>query len=371
MTHTPSRVWINTNANAAPDWVVEAMVTAEIRSDGSFDIGLADASVTVNRNDAVFEFNGQVHACSPRLVKEKLAALAGADNPVVVDLAAKEAPRQEIAVPAAAAVVDKPLKIKPMVGSPPAPQFVSIADLQVDDTYQRSIEGGASRRLLVKIAENWDWRLCLPLIVSRRGRQMFVIDGQHRLEGARLRGDIHHLPCVVFDFGDPKAEAELFVQANRSRRAMNKLDDFHAAVVAGDTKAVAINDVVTAAGLVVGRNQAWQFWKPGEVVFVAAVQRVLHTKGKATAANALGLIGRAFEGLILIGIGPLFEALSTFLFEREKDGRPVDLALMERILRDVGIPGWREAVAETDSASERSAVMLAAVTDNYNEAEAN
>ncbi|MEW5208206.1 hypothetical protein, partial [Bacillus cereus] len=71
------------------------------------------------------------------------------------------------------------------------------------------------------------------------------------------------LPVVVFDFDDPRAEAELFVQANRSRRAMSKLDDFHAAVIAGDAKAVAVNDVVTAAGLAVGRIQAWQYWKQG------------------------------------------------------------------------------------------------------------
>src|SRR3546814_16693938 len=112
-----------------------------------------------------------------------------------------------------------------MTGSPPAPQFAQIDQLLVDDSYQRSIEGGASQRLIVKIAENWDWRLCLPLIVSRRQGALYVIDGQHRYEAAKLRGDIRDLPIVLFDFDDPKAEAELFVPANRRRRRMGGLDD--------------------------------------------------------------------------------------------------------------------------------------------------
>src|SRR3546814_1597119 len=95
-------------------------------------------------------------------------------------------------------------------------QFATTDQLLVDDSYQRSIEGGESQRLIVKIAENWDWRLCLPLIVSRRQGSLYVIDGQHRYEAAKLRGDIRDLPIVLFDFDDPKAEAELFVQANRS-----------------------------------------------------------------------------------------------------------------------------------------------------------
>src|SRR3546814_1351725 len=105
------------------------------------------------------------------------------------------------------------------------------------------------------------FRSCLPLIVSRRQGALYVIDGQHRYEAAKLRGDIRDLPIVLFDFDDPKAEAELFVQANRSRRSMGGLDDHHAAVVAGDSKALAINNVVGNAGLTVGRIQAWQYWK--------------------------------------------------------------------------------------------------------------
>src|SRR3546814_15434960 len=132
----------------------------------------------------------------------------------------------------------KAVNLKPITGSPPAPQFAQIDQLLVDDSYQRSIEGGASQRLIVKIAENWDWRLCLPLIVSRRQGALYVIDGQHRYEAAKLRGAIRDLPIVLFDFDDPKAEAELLGQANRRRPSMGALYDSHAPVAAGASKGV-------------------------------------------------------------------------------------------------------------------------------------
>jgi hypothetical protein len=353
------------------------MTDANIAEDGSFDIEGASGPVKVQRGFAVFAFNDRVYACPPRQVQETLAGAVGSDNEVVADLATKtEAMREQRSAHRGTAKAKAnpladgyQLKLKPMIGTPPAPQFAPIEALQVDDTYQRSIEGGASRKLIIKIAENWDWRLCLPLLVSRRGGQLFVIDGQHRKEAAELRGDIPHLPVVVFDFDDPKAEAELFVQANRSRRAMGTLDDFHAAVVACDAKATVINEVVTAAGLVVGRNPAWQYWKPGEVVFVSAIQKALNIQGRPVVEQVLGMMARAFEGVVLTGGGALFTGLCQFTAERMKAGNPIDVGLMEAMLAEVGIPGWKEATEGVDSGQERIEAMLKAIQSAYAEAE--
>lgn len=376
---TPSNVTIYVPGKDLPNWISERMTTGEIGADNRFEFDASDGRIVVEPGFAIFQALDQVFACRPQQVQEKLSRAAGSDNNVVVSLiqrtsnmreqkaAQRTAARQ---APLVKATGEKPLKLKPMIGVPPSPQFVAVETLLVDDTYQRSIEGGSSQKLIVKIAENWDWRLCLPLLVSRRDGRLYVIDGQHRLEAAKLRGDIAHMPVVVFDFDDPKAEAELFVQANRSRRQMSKLDDFHAAVVAGDLKAVATDEVVTSAGLTVGRIQAWQYWKPGEVVFVTAIQRALHSQGKAVVEQALRIIARAFDGLVLVGVGAIFEALCTLMQEREKQGAPVDAHLMGRVLSEVGIPGWKEAVEGVDSGQERAEVMLRALEAAYAEVEA-
>lgn len=376
---TPSKVTIYVPGKDLPEWITERMTTGAIGADGSFEFEASDGRVLVEAGFAIFETVDQVFACRPQQVQEKLSRAAGSDNNVVVSLAERTAHMREQKAaqrtaarqaPLVKATGEKPLKLKPMIGSPPAPQFIAVETLLVDDTYQRSIEGGSSQKLIVKIAENWDWRLCLPLLVSRREGRLYVIDGQHRLEAARFRGDIPHMPVVVFDFDDPKAEAELFVQANRSRRQMSKLDDFHAAVVAGDLKAVAVNEAVSNAGLSVGRIQAWQYWKPGEVVFVTAIQRALHSHGKATVEKALRMIARAFDGLVLVGVGAIFEALCTLMQQREKQGAPIDARLMERVLSEVGIPGWKEAVEGVESGQERAEVMLRALETSYAEVEA-
>lgn len=371
--NAPTRIWIAAQGKEQPDWVVERMTTAEIAADGSFEIEASDGLVDVRPGLAIFTVGDQVFACPPREVQAKLAAAAGPTNEVVADLAAKEtavvaqAKARQASRPSRAGL--KPLKLKPMIGEPPSPQFAGVERLHVDDTYQRSIEGGASRNLIMKIAENWDWRLCLPLLVSRRNGELFVIDGQHRLEAARLRGDIQHLPVVVFDFDDPKAEADLFVQANRSRRPMSNLDDFHAAVAAGDPKALEIHTAVTEAGLAVGRNQAWQMAKAGEVVFTQAIRRALRNHGHQIVVAALSMLEEAFRGQVLTTGTAIFEGLCTMLAESERDGSALDRALMVSVLGETGMAGWKEAVARANNGYERSELMLVAMRAAYAEAE--
>jgi hypothetical protein len=376
--NAPSKIWIAVAGKESPDWIVERMTNAEVAADGSFDLEASDGVVRVEAGFAVFEFGDQVFACPPKLVQEKLATAAGADNEVVVELAAKtehlrdgqlssKAPTRT--APRAKLAGDVQIKVKPMIGEPPSPQFAGVDRLRVDDSYQRSIEGGASQKLIVKIAENWDWRLCLPLLVSRRNGELYVIDGQHRLEAARIRGDIAHMPVVVFDFDDPKAEAELFIAANRARRPMQALDDFHAAVVAGDAKVARIANAVTAAGLTVARNQAWQMLQPGEVVFTRAVDRALKSHGEEIAGAALGLLKEAFDGQVLIGGGAIFDALCTVITERAKTDKPVDLSLMSIVLSETGLSGWKAATAGVDSGFDRMEAMRSAVRTAYAEAE--
>jgi hypothetical protein len=370
--NSPSQIWICAQGKDLPEWIEERL-TSDVAPDGTFEIEASDGLIRVDRGFAVFVFNDQVFACPPKLVQEKLAAAAGADNEIVAELGQKtEAMKAQKAAHKAAhrvkATGSQPLRLKSMIGSPPTPAFCLVDNLQVDDSYQRSIEGGASQKLIVKIAENWDWRLCLPLLVSRRQGQLYVIDGQHRLEAARLRGDIRDIPVVVFDFDDPKAEAELFVQANRARRPMQKLDDFHADLAAGGAESVAVNKVITDAGLTVGRNGAWQLIKPGEVVFVQAVKRGMKSFGPQTATRALRMMAQAFPDSPLVTGAAIFEGLCTFMSETGKSGGSVDDDLMTLVLSETGIAGWKELVAGAETGFDRADMMLSAIRAAYEEA---
>ena len=119
----------------------------------------------------------------------------------------------------------------PAKGSLPVLQYLTPGQLQVDASYQRSIENGQSRSLIARIAKDWNWDLCQVLVVSRRGDQgLFVVDGQHRLQAAKMRGDIGQLPCVVATYASAQEEAAIFAQLNRQRTPLKALDIFKAAL---------------------------------------------------------------------------------------------------------------------------------------------
>jgi hypothetical protein len=116
------------------------------------------------------------------------------------------------------------LKVNPQLGSPPSLEFRTLAELKVDDTYQRSLETDPSQRLIRRIAQFWDWGLCQPLAVARRqDGSLMVVDGQHRLAAATLRGDIAHLPCVITSYANtatrPRRSWRLIRTASRFSRS--------------------------------------------------------------------------------------------------------------------------------------------------------
>lgn len=126
------------------------------------------------------------------------------------------------------------MRVNAPKGVRPSLEFRPLGDLHLDDSYQRSIDIGPSQKLVRKIAVNWDWGLCQPLIVAKRDDgSLWVVDGQHRLAAARLRPDIYDLPCVVVHSAAASDEAAMFVALNQQRRPLTALDLFRASLEAG------------------------------------------------------------------------------------------------------------------------------------------
>lgn len=120
--------------------------------------------------------------------------------------------------------------------------------LQVDDSYQRKHK----HQKVLKLAQAWSWAACGTIIVAlREDAEWFVVDGQHRVLGAKLRDDIKLLPCMVFDMDSLPEEARAFINANTNRKAMTMVDRFRALIKADDHKALVISELVASAGRVV------------------------------------------------------------------------------------------------------------------------
>lgn len=205
------------------------------------------------------------------------------------------------------------IKVNPPLGRTPTLQFCRPAELHIDPAYQRDIAGSQSQALIRKIAMFWNWDLCQPLIVARRQsltEQLYVVDGQHRLAAARMRGDIDQLPCVITSYPSAADEAASFVHLNQQRRPLGKLDVFKAALASEDSEACAIMAVVQAAGLSIAPHSNHTAWKPGMLQNIGGLEAAWRKYGAATMRRALGVLARAWPGEVLRYAGSVFPGIA-------------------------------------------------------------
>lgn len=216
------------------------------------------------------------------------------------------------------------LKINPALGRMPTLQFCRPAELRIDPAYQRDIGNGPSQALIRRIAQHWNWDLCQPLVVARRagiaGDRLFVIDGQHRLEAARLRRDIDQLPCVIVVYADQADEAASFVHLNQQRRPLSKIDLFKAAIASGDGQAGAIMAAITEAGLSLAHNTNYTTWKPGMLSNIGGIEAAWTRHGAAAVRAALRAMAGGFFGQVLRYAGTLFPGIAAVCAEEMKGG---------------------------------------------------
>ncbi len=226
------------------------------------------------------------------------------------------------------------------IGEPPAIQYVAVGKLRVDPRYQRSIETGTSRKLIERIADRWDWRLCPPLLGSQRADGMYVIDGQHRAAAAQARGDIAHLPVSVLYELTLADEARIFAAVNHERKTVTRLDSYRAALAAEDEGAVTIARLAAAAGLTIAATSRDSADTVGAIGFVTQLRRALDNRGEKLVGAALATLGEALAGEKLGEVGgALFGALILLLGVDERPRAEVTGAVRRRTAAE-----WAELV---------------------------
>lgn len=107
---------------------------------------------------------------------------------------------------------------------------VSIDDLRVDHSYQRP---EVSNPNTLAIAREFSWAAFGSIVVMQRaGNALYVVDGQQRLLAARRRGDITHVPCIVFQSDGRDHEAAAFIALNTRRSHVTSVVKYAASVSA-------------------------------------------------------------------------------------------------------------------------------------------
>lgn len=216
-------------------------------------------------------------------------------------------------------------------GSLPVLQYCTPAQLAIDTSYQRELDRD-SRHMIDRIAREWDWGLCQPLVVAcREPGVYFVIDGQHRLAAARQRGDIAQLPCVVLYPGDRAAEAATFVKLNAERRPLTAFALWNAALCAGDEHALALQAIMQPMGISFSGAADPAALKPRQFNNVATIRKWHVRHGDANTRAVLGAIVTAYPDVALQIAGSLFFGTAAALLEHGAAFDPTNFARMLRV----------------------------------------
>ena len=198
-------------------------------------------------------------------------------------------------------------------GPAPQLQWIKIADLVVDDSYQRPLESQTSRKSVRRIAEVFDWRRFAPVIVSPvPGGQYAIIDGQHRTTAAALRG-IDQVPCNVV-LADQAEQAIAFQAINGQVTQVSRHQIYKARIAGGDPKAMRIKTVTEAAGVqVLFSNRQSSMMEPHQTLALESITRAIDDYGDTVVRLALRSIVASANGKRGFLTAALIKSLSLIL----------------------------------------------------------
>ncbi len=178
------------------------------------------------------------------------------------------------------------------VGDVPTFEWVEPASLLVDETYQRRLTE-RSFKMIRRIVAAWDWKKFKPPVVTRTAAGMKVIDGQHTAMAALAHPDVAKIPVMVIETASVADEASSFVGQNRDRLQLSPAQVHKAALVAGETNAVAIEEICTAAGVHILEGPPGRDFLPGETLAASTLVDLYARRGPELFTAIMSILGKA------------------------------------------------------------------------------
>jgi hypothetical protein len=203
-------------------------------------------------------------------------------------------------------------------GPRPQLRWLPIDSLTVDRTYQRTLDSKASQRSIARIAGEFRWSAFQAILVTPALADDFylILDGQHRVEGARRAGH-GEVPAVIVATASTAEQASAFARANRDRVAVNAFALHHALLAAADAAAGTIDGACRAAGIEIPRYPIpADKLKPGQTMALATIAEIVARHGIAVAVPALVAVADAYREESGRLRAPLLRAVAAIVAER-------------------------------------------------------
>ena len=128
---------------------------------------------------------------------------------------------------------------------------VGVNDLQIDDSYQRSLNGLTVKKMARDFNPDL---LALPLVGVRSDGSMWVIDGQHRVAAAKL-ASVSTMDVRLVSGLTTAQEAQMFVDANINTRRLTGANFFWASNRAENPQILAISQAYESNGYTIHQNR--------------------------------------------------------------------------------------------------------------------
>lgn len=181
-------------------------------------------------------------------------------------------------------------------------RILRVGTIKVDAEIQRYLDRPRAQR----IADDYDPDAVGIITVSERADGIYVVDGQHRVAGVVLaRGENTPIQARVMTGLSRAEEARLFRRLNTTKKPL-AFDLFRSRLVEEDKKALAIQDIYTRHGWVLG------FGTTTGIAAVAAMERVYDKEPLAldkalyVATKAWGYARESVDGRVIEGLGLFF-----------------------------------------------------------------
>lgn len=182
-------------------------------------------------------------------------------------------------------------------GERPTLAWLSVDKLVVNDRYQRTIESRQSQNLIAAISMDFRWLRFQAIMVTptEQGDGYYVLDGQHRVEGAKAAGE-SEVPAVIVATAGLQDQADAFVGANHQRVALTPYALYHARLLAREPTAMAVaavcdNAKITIPKYPIPRDKV----VPGQTLALGVIEKMIKSFGQSPTQLVVSAVADAYR----------------------------------------------------------------------------
>jgi hypothetical protein len=175
--------------------------------------------------------------------------------------------------------------------TPPEFGLVLLADLRIDDGYQRTLNQNKVHKLRARFLPN----ACQPLSVSHRTKAgLYLVDGQHRAK-VLLDIGVTGWAALIYHKLSRRDEAAMWQDLNMGQTKARTADGFKAGLMKREPEAVAIQGIVQGAGLKLTFKGGGAGAEAGtQVRAIEALQQIYRTWKGPGLADVLNLLQKVW-----------------------------------------------------------------------------